>query len=100
MWDDVVFTCGNQRIFCDTDCVDRWLAVHHLDRGYVMDLATLWRLAAHWYDGRLDYGYVRRDPATAAQYLAGVGLSGPFWGLSADEPRGASDGPRTTLGSA
>lgn len=46
-----------------------------------MDLATLWRLAAHWYDGRLDRGYVRREPEQAKEYLRSVGLSGPFWGL-------------------
>jgi hypothetical protein len=58
-----------------------WLAASGLVRGYVMDLATLWRLAAHWYDGRLERGYTRREPARAAAYLRGVGLSGPFWGL-------------------
>jgi hypothetical protein len=47
----------------------------------VLDLGTLWRLAAHWYDGRLDRGYVRREPSQAAAYLRGVGLSGSFWGL-------------------
>ena len=46
-----------------------------------MDPGTLCRLAAHWYDGRLDRGYVRREPAEAAGYLRGGGLSGPFWGL-------------------
>jgi hypothetical protein len=46
-----------------------------------MDLATLWRLAQHWYDGRLDRGYQRRDPMTAAAYFRSVGLDGPFWGL-------------------
>jgi len=47
----------------------------------VLDLGTLWRLAAHWYDGRLDRGYVRREPSQATAYLRGVGLAGPFWGL-------------------
>jgi hypothetical protein len=46
-----------------------------------MDLGTLWRLAAHWYDGRLERGYVRREPSQAAAYLRGVGLAGTFWGL-------------------
>jgi hypothetical protein len=46
-----------------------------------MDVATLWRLAAGWYAGRLDYGYTRRDPATAAAYFREVGLEGAFWGL-------------------
>jgi Alkylmercury lyase len=81
MWDDVVHTCGHQRIFCGEGCVDDWLAATGNTKGYVMDLPTLWRLAAHWYDGRLDHGYTRRDPATAAGYLREVGLSGSFWGL-------------------
>ncbi|HZV27244.1 MAG TPA: hypothetical protein VFG00_13245 [Acidothermaceae bacterium] len=25
MWDDVVHTCGNQRIFCSTTCIDHGL---------------------------------------------------------------------------
>ena len=81
MWDDVVHTCRHQRLFCSEDCVDEWLRATGSARGYVMDLTTLWRFAAHWYDGRLDRGYVRRDPGQAKQYLRSVGLSGPFWGL-------------------
>ncbi|MFC7496259.1 MULTISPECIES: organomercurial lyase [unclassified Nocardioides] len=81
MWDDVVHTCGNQRIFCSEHCVDAWLDRTGLARGYVMDLPTLWRLASEWYAGRLDRGYVRREPGAAADYLRSVGLSGAFWGL-------------------
>jgi len=81
MWDDVIHTCSNQRIFCDEACVDRWLDESGLERGYVMDLATLWRFASHWYDGRLDRGYQRREPTDAAAYLRWAGLEGPFWGL-------------------
>jgi hypothetical protein len=81
LWDDVVRSCANQRLFCDADCVDRWLASTGNERGYVMDLPTLWRFARHWYDGRLDRGYVRREPAAAAAYFREVGLRGPFWGL-------------------
>jgi hypothetical protein len=81
MWDDVVFTCGNQRVFCDEDCLGAWLAREGRERGYVADLATVWRLASSWYAGRLDRGYVRREPAAAHAYLREVGLSGAFWGL-------------------
>jgi Alkylmercury lyase len=81
MWDDVVHTCRNQRLFCNTACVDSWLARTGHPHGYTMDLSTLWRLAEHWYDGRLDRGYVRREPAAATDYLRAVGLSGAFWGL-------------------
>ncbi len=80
-WDDVVRTCGNQRLFCSTECVDGWLRRTGQERGYVMDLDTLWRFASDWYTGRLEPGYTRRDPASATAYFAGVGLRGSFWGL-------------------
>jgi hypothetical protein len=81
MWDDVVHTCGNQRIFCDDTCLNGWLERTDSGRGYVMDIPTLWQLAAHWYDGRLDRNYTRREPAAAAAYFRDVGLRGAFWGL-------------------
>jgi hypothetical protein len=81
MWNDVVHTCGNQRLFCSEECVGAWLARTNQPRGYVLDLATLWRLASHWYDGRLERGYQRREPAEAKAYFRDVGLRGPFWGL-------------------
>jgi hypothetical protein len=81
MWDDVVFTCGNQRVFCDDTCLEAGLAREGRQRGYVTDLATVWRLASGWYAGRLDRGYVRREPAAAHEYLRRVGLGGSFWGL-------------------
>ena len=82
MWDDVVYTCGNQRIFCSEDCVTTWLIRTGRQPGYVMNLPTLWRLASGWYAGRLEGGYVRREPSAAADYLRAVGLSGAFWGLA------------------
>jgi hypothetical protein len=81
IWDDVVRTCAHQRLFCSVDCVTAWLTTTGNDVGYVLDLATLWRLAQHWYDGRLDRGYQRRDPTTAAAYFREVGFEGSFWGL-------------------
>jgi hypothetical protein len=81
IWDDVVHSCANQRLFCSAACIDGWLETTGNARGYTMDLATLWRLARHWYEGRLERGYTRRDPVTAAAYFREVGLEGPFWGL-------------------
>lgn len=81
IWDDVVHTCRHQALFCSTECVEAWLARTGHDRGYVMDLETLWRLASRWYAGRLEHGYTRRDPSQAAAYFREVGLTGPFWGL-------------------
>ncbi len=81
MWDDVVHTCANQRVFCSTVCVRNWLERNGFEQGYVMDLPTLWRLASGWYSGRMEGGYQRRDPVASTAYLHEVGLRGPFWGL-------------------
>ena len=80
-WDDVVHTCNNQRLFCSVECVQRWTESTGVEPGYVMDLATLWRLASSWYEGRLEAGYERREPVRALEYFRSVGLSGAFWGL-------------------
>jgi hypothetical protein len=81
VWNDVVYACSNQRLFCSGDCVAAWLASTRHAYGYLMDLATLWRLASGWYSGRLDSPYQRRDPQSAADYFHSVGLRGPFWGI-------------------
>ncbi|MFJ9371351.1 organomercurial lyase [Nocardia sp. NPDC101769] len=79
VWDDVLHTCGHQRIFCDRGCLIRWLTDHRASEGYAMSVQQLWRLASGWYTGRLDPGYVRRHPSQAAEYFRSVGLTGPFW---------------------
>lgn len=81
VWSDVVHSCANQRIFCDSRCVAAWLERTGNERGSEFDLSTLWRLARGWYEGRLDHGYERREPSEAASYFREVGLTGEFWGL-------------------
>jgi hypothetical protein len=81
MWDDVVHTCGNQRIFCDELCLKNWLESSGNNYGYSMDLKTLWNLSRSWYEGRLNYEYERREPSAALDYFKSVGLSGEFWGM-------------------
>jgi hypothetical protein len=85
IWPDAAHACANQLIFCSPNCVDDWLSRSGSERGYIMSLDTLWHLAAHWYDGRLDTPYIRREPTAAADYFRSVGLHGAFWGLPEDE---------------
>ncbi|MDQ4501295.1 organomercurial lyase [Sinomonas sp. ASV322] len=80
VWDNVIHTCENQRIFCSEDCVDDWVRAFGHTKGAVFSLETLWKLASKWYSGRLERGYRRREPAEAAAYFRGVGLTGEFWG--------------------
>lgn len=84
VWDDVVHACSHQRLFCSEGCLQDWLLAHGHQQGYVMDMATLWRLASHWYEGRFERGYQRREPSEAKDYFRSVGLTGAFWGLAED----------------
>ena len=75
----VVYTCGNQRIFCSEDCVAIWLNESAHQRGAVLDLRTLWRLAAGWYAGRLEGGYAaasRAPPPTTCAVPGSPARSG------------------------
>lgn len=81
MWDDVIHTCGNQRIFCNDFCLKEWLSSSGNDFGYSMDLETLWKLSRSWYEGRLNYDYERREPSSATEYFKSAGLNGEFWGI-------------------
>jgi hypothetical protein len=85
IWPDAAHACDNQLIFCSESHVEAWLERTGTDRGYILSLDTLWRLAAHWYDGRLGTPYIRREPIAAAEYFRSVGLRGPFWGLPDDD---------------
>lgn len=84
MWNDVVHTCGNQRLFCDRTCVARWLRANDRDEGDILELDTLWRLASGWYEGRFERGYRRRTTTEASAYFHSVGLSGPFWAAGSE----------------
>ncbi len=79
VWDDVVRTCSMQRIFCTRGCIVRWSDSTGVPMGSVFDLATLWRLASRWYEGRLDSPYERRDPATAIAFFTEVGMPREFY---------------------
>ena len=48
-----------------------------------MSLETLWRLSAHWHEGRPGAPYTRREPDAAAEYSRSGGLYGSFWDLPA-----------------
>lgn len=91
IWPDAAHARENQRIFCSEDCVEPWTTRTAHSRGAVMTLTTLWRLAEHWYEGRLTSPHTRRDPAAAAPYVESVGLRGPFWGSSSLTRHDSSD---------
>jgi hypothetical protein len=61
--------------------VDRWCTDRGLPRGAVFPLATAWRLARAWYEGRLDPAWTRRTLDETQALFASLGLTGDFWRL-------------------
>jgi len=61
--------------------VSNGLRINGNRRDYVLDLDTLWRLAWGRYDGRMERGDSRREPAAARKYLRAAGPTGEFWSL-------------------
>jgi len=61
--------------------VDRWLAKSGREKGVVLSIEQVWRLARAWYaDPRSPtWRFRTRDENQAV--LASVGLTGPFWQL-------------------
>lgn len=79
MWNDVVYTCSNQLIFCDRTHVEEWLQKTGNSFGTILDLSTLWTLATQWYAGRLSPDYRRRTADEAAEFFKSIGLTEDFW---------------------
>ena len=65
--------------------VDRWLEQRALERGAVLSLDQLWRLADAWYANRLARDWRRRRPDEAEALFAELGLTGDFWRLRPPE---------------
>ncbi|MFC4530514.1 organomercurial lyase [Sphaerisporangium dianthi] len=80
MWDDVMYTCAHQSLFCSEEHVGRWLRQSRSPRGAILDMRTLWLLATRWYAGRFTREYRRRTPDEARALFHELGLVGPFWG--------------------
>ncbi len=79
---DVACTCSNQRLSCSGHCAQARPASTGQAQGYIMDPATLRRLAPGWHSGRLDSPCQPKDPQSAADYFRSAGLHGPFRGLN------------------
>jgi len=82
-WDDVRQTCATILLFANENEIDPWSARHGIPRGEVVPVATLWKLSKPWYSDRLDADWRRKSIPEAQAILASVGLTGPFWDLSA-----------------
>ncbi len=69
------------RLFRSEEEVDAWCAREGRERGAVVRVEQLERLARRWYGDRLDPGWRPRTREASQRILDAVGLTGPFWAL-------------------
>ena len=70
-------------LFRSEEDIERWSGQRGTPRGTIMSIEQQWRLARAWYADRLRPGARRRTVEEAEAVFAEIGLTGPFWSLSA-----------------
>jgi hypothetical protein len=68
-------------LFRSEEHVDRWLTETKHNKGAVVGLSTVWRLAKAWYADPRDPQWRPRTKDESQTVLASVGLTGNFWNL-------------------
>jgi hypothetical protein len=69
-------------LFRAEEHVDRWCRQWHLERGAILAVDQVWRLARAWYaEDRRAPGWRRRTVEESEAALAALGLTSPFWAL-------------------
>ena len=82
-WDDIGFNCANMLLFRSEDHVEAWYRSRGMRTGAMLSLKQQWDLARIWYSDRLSAEWRRRTPEEAEAVFSSLGLSGPFWRLTA-----------------
>ena len=70
-------------LFGSEEHVDRWCRERRQVRGGTMTPEQCWQLARLWYGDKLDPGWHRKTASEAQAVFTSIGLTGPFWDLSA-----------------
>jgi hypothetical protein len=68
-------------LFRSEEDAHAWSAARGRAPGATVPVATLHRLAEHWYGDRLDADWRPRTRDESQTILAALGLTGPFWEL-------------------
>jgi hypothetical protein len=68
-------------LFRSEEAIDGWCRARGRDRGGVVPVPVLERLAARWYGDRLDPGWRPRTREQSQAILEEAGLTGEFWAL-------------------
>jgi hypothetical protein len=69
-------------LFRSEEAIDGWCGENGVQRGAVVPVDPLQRLAIPWYGDRLDPGWRPRTSEQSQRILTGAGLTGDFWRLT------------------
>jgi hypothetical protein len=77
--DDIAATGSTMTLFRNEEHLNRWLTVRGHQKGAVVGLEQVWRLALAWYHDPRDPDWKPRTKAEQQAVLESVGLRGAFW---------------------
>lgn len=86
-WNNVIHYCATLLPFRSGKEIDDWCARHALPRGTAVPVSTVLSLARAWYGRHMDEDWHKWTAAEAQTIFESVGLTGPFWSLSANSGR-------------
>lgn len=86
-WDNVIYTCSMMLLFESPAHVDRWCERHHLPRGDVQPLSTVWEFAKVWYGRHLSPTWTKWTADEAQAIFDRFGFAGEIWQLPASADR-------------
>ena len=72
-------------LFRSEEHVKRWCEKENMAFGAILSLEQQWELAKAWYHDRLDPGWRRNTTEESEKIFSDLGLTSPFWRLSAED---------------
>jgi hypothetical protein len=77
--DDIAATCNTMSLFQNDDHLTRWLTARKYQKGAVVGIEQVWRLAMAWYHDPRDPSWRPTTKEEQQAVLESVGLRGAFW---------------------
>ena len=65
--------------FREENEIEQWCQNNHRKQGEILDLATVWQLAQHWYGDRMATDFRGRTLDSVQVIFKKVGLINNFW---------------------
>lgn len=86
-WDNVIYTCSTMLLFENETQIDDWCRRHHIPKGDVQPLNTIWEFSKIWYGNHLNPNWTKWTVEEAVQIFEKFGLVSETWKIAVSAAR-------------